>query len=697
MMKRFYIILAAAWLLAIPATAQQHPHCGTDEMVSHLLQTDPNAAARLENTWHLIDEYIAGNAGRSGEVYPVLTVPVVFHVIHSGQPVGTGANIADTQMISQIAVLNECYRKRNADTALVPQWFKDRVADLQIEFVLAVTDPNGNPTSGITRHQYNTINDFNLQVKPATQWDPYRYLNFWTTFLGSTLLGYATPPGLFPIDQDGVVVDYRYVGRAPANPFVTDYPLGKTAVHEVGHWLGLFHTFQDSCTGNTAATCTIGGDRICDTPASKEASFGSPSLNQNTCTDSPVDDPDMWMNYMDYADDDNTHMFTYGQRDVMRAVLNTSRVGILSSLGGTNLNNTFSYTGKVVDAATNAGIPLATVYLDGAQDYEVVTDANGFFYVNNMYTGYYDIYAGKWGYMTTAYSYHTYMSNAFAQIDIPIEGHHYYDDFMMNFNWTTSNTASGGFWVRNIPLGTNNQGEPANPMMDANSDFGIKAWVTGNAVGAVGFDDVDNGTVQLVSPQFDVQTFSDPYIRYNRWFYNGPQSGSTPDDVMTFKLNNGSATVTLETVNGTTGNTNRWIEKEWRIADYIAPSASMRLIVEVSDANGSNANITEGGLDRFEVLEQAQLGVNTPAYNIGARLYPNPGKNQITIDYTLPETAEATLYIYNILGEAVIASNMGEVGRGMYNLDVNHLPGGTYFAKIKTIGGEKNIKFLLIK
>jgi hypothetical protein len=697
MMKRLYTLFALGILFSLSAAAQQPEHCGTDRLISTMLQNDPGAKARLDHMWELVDEYVQSDAGRDGDRYNIITIPVVFHVIHSGQAIGNGANIADTQMISQIAVLNECYRKRNADTALVPNWFKDRIADTRIEFTLAVTDPDGNPTTGITRHLYANTSNFDVQIKPATIWDATRYLNVWTTFLGNTLLGYATPWGLYPIDQDGVVLDYRYVGRAPANPFVTDYPLGKTAVHEVGHWLGLFHTFQDSCTGNTAATCNIGGDRVCDTPAEKEATFGSPSLNQNTCTDSPVDDPDMWMNYMDYSNDENTQMFTHGQTVVMRAVLNTSRVSILSSLGGTDLTTTYVYGGRVIDANTSAPVVNARVLFDGAQDYEVTTDGNGEFFVTNMYEGYYDIYAGKWGYMTNLYASHMYMTGSTANVDIPVKPHHYYDDFIMNFGWTTSNTAGTGLWTRAIPLGTFNGGDRANVAMDCDNDFGIRSWVTGNNAGAVSVDDVDNGSAILYSPSFDLSGYASPYLRYTRYFYNGQQGGSNPDDFMSFKLNNGTQTVSLENVLGTDGNTNNWIQREWKISDYITPTGDMRLIVEVNDATASNNNITEGGFDRFEVLEEGQLAVEAPEYNVFARLYPNPTRGMITIEYTLPESAATDISIYNMIGEQVLTADAGNSVRGVQYFDVNSLAAGTYFAKIKTAGGEKNIKFLIVK
>ena len=380
-----YFSFLCLFLYAFSITqAQQNEHCGTDRVLRNYLQNNPAAQQRFQQALQQVDDYrFSTKADGSRSV--IITIPVVFHVIHSGQAVGVGLNISDAQIQSQIDVLNECYRKRNADTALVPNWFKDRIADIEVEFCLARRDPSGNPTTGITRHNIpNASTNFDQNVKPSTQWNPLNYLNVWTTVLNGQILGYATFPNSGPLNEDGVVIDYRYLGKAPANPFPSSYTLGKTCVHEVGHWLGLFHTFQDSCSGTDPLTCGLFGDRVCDTPPTKEANYGSPSLNQNTCTETPVDELDMWMDYMDYTNDENLQMFTTGQKDVMRAVLNTSRLGIQFSLGCIDTTVAFTLTGTVVDEATNAGVSGAKVLLDGQNDYEVSADDNGNFSISGV-------------------------------------------------------------------------------------------------------------------------------------------------------------------------------------------------------------------------------------------------------------------------------------------------------------------------
>ena len=684
-------------LFGLSLSAQAPELCGTDKLLHDFFLNDPNAAQKFQQTRNEILDYLNTNAARSDRNV-IVTIPVVFHVIHSGQAIGTGLNITAAQIQSQIAVLNECYRLRNSDTTAIPSWFQGRQADIMIEFCLAQFDTAGNPSTGITRHNISNTTNFDTDVKPSTQWNPHQYLNIWTTNLGNTLLGYATPPGLFPWNQDGVVLDYRHVGKTPDNPYPSTQDLGRTGVHEVGHWLGLFHTFQDSCAGMNPQTCNLQGDFICDTPPEKEATFGQPNLLQNTCHETPVDENDMWMNYMDYANDDQMHLFTQDQRDVIRATLATSRLSIQSSMGCTNGLNVFSFSGHVIDAATSAPVANAKVLFDGQEDFETTTDNNGNFTVSNLLDGFYDVYAGKWGYMTNQFAVHSAFSSGSASITIPIENHHYYDDFLFDYSWTKSATSSGGFWVRDIPVGTFYQGEAANPELDANDDYGLKCFMTGNGGGSGTTDDIDNGTVTLISPLFDLTGFTDPYLRYERWFYDGSQSSNTPDDNITFKINNGSGTVMIENTDASLAPTNKWTQKIFRLSDYTTFSNNMRLIIDASDATSSNPNIVEAGLDKFEIKEGVFSSINDPENEtLQVRVYPNPSNGLVTVKYAAATEENVSLKVVNMLGEEVVSKEIPTTAYGRISLDLGGYSNGIYFITLKTQHSEKTLKFSLLR
>ena len=302
----------------------------------------------------LIDEYncISNTNCASLEVElwyiprPVITIPVVVHVMYyQSDALGTGTNISDAQIQSQIDVLNEDFRRLNSNIYSVPAAFRGISADPLIQFCLAQQDPNGNFTTGINRYPVSgfiepTTDYIDENYKPTTIWDRNKYLNIWSCDIsnsGNQILGYAQFPGepisaAFPNPEltDGVVVLYSTFGLSGSN---LNYNLGKNCTHEIGHWLNLKHIWGDEpgCDAD---------DSVIDTPPQ---SFDSNSrmIFPNICPSFPVLNdacsPNypgiMFMNYMDYAFDQCKSMFTYGQSDRMDAALFNQRAGLLTSPG----------------------------------------------------------------------------------------------------------------------------------------------------------------------------------------------------------------------------------------------------------------------------------------------------------------------------------------------------------------------------
>ena len=251
----------------------------------------------------------------------LVSLPVVVHVVHKRAE----ENISDAQISSQIAALNRDYRAKNADARHVPGVWKGLVADPRIEFGLATTDPRGGATSGITRTE-TTRDSFGSgdSVKTeagggASGWPSDRYLNLWVCNLADGLLGYAQFPG-GPARTDGVVIGYTAFGTkgAAAKPF----NLGRTATHEIGHWLNLRHIWGDrsDCSGT---------DQVADTPKAQGPNHGKPEFPHLSCGNGP--NGDMYMNYMDYVDDDTMVMFTPGQAARMNATLAGPRKKLLGA------------------------------------------------------------------------------------------------------------------------------------------------------------------------------------------------------------------------------------------------------------------------------------------------------------------------------------------------------------------------------
>jgi hypothetical protein len=308
--------------------------CATDEYEQYLQENDPKRATSQEfENWlqPLIVKYKEQQA-LSSESGGIIYIPVVVHVIHNGDAYGASENITDEQVQSQMTVMTQDFRRMAGS----PGFNNNAVgADTQIEFVLAKVDPNGNPTNGIDRvnlcqASWSTT-DINTIVKPTTIWDPTLYMNMWSvTFTDATLLGYAQFPsasGLGGLNAnggsattDGVVAGFSFFGSSALSTgnFQAPYDRGRTMTHEVGHFLGLLHTFQGGCgTGNT----NFSGDYCSDTPGVGTPNYGCVA-NTDSCTSVPGND--MIENYMDYTDDLCMNIFTQVQRDRIAAVMTNS-------------------------------------------------------------------------------------------------------------------------------------------------------------------------------------------------------------------------------------------------------------------------------------------------------------------------------------------------------------------------------------
>ncbi len=353
MRAEFALLFALLTLLTASAHAQ-HRSCSAHEIHARKMASDTQYAAShraLEDyTVRYLDEYLLRNeaANKTG----LITVPVVFHIISNGEPVGTGANIADAQILSQLQVLNEDMRRTNPDAVNTPARFQGVAADCQVEFCIALQDPQGVPALGINRINGGQP-DWDVQqienLKPTLAWDPNRYLNIYVLdlFTRTGALGFATFP-VSPVPlNDGIVCDFRTVGRFPANPFNNffngSFNLGRTATHEIGHWLNCFHIWGDD--GNLC----IGSDNVGDTPNQAGPTPGCPQGGNVifSCNNAP--NGNMFMNYLDLTDDACMNMYSLGQKVRMDATFDFIRTGFLNS---TRCDRLFTTTNITAVAAT---------------------------------------------------------------------------------------------------------------------------------------------------------------------------------------------------------------------------------------------------------------------------------------------------------------------------------------------------------
>ena len=289
--------------------------CGSMEAHFRLLECDPGMRERRGEIHAATSKLISKGIKKKGPV----TIPVVVHVVYKT----TAENISDAQVQSQIDALNRDYSAVNPDKNNCPPVWGGLIQDSLIRFALATKDPQGKATNGITRTKtksasFTTTDEVKRKATGgADAWPTNKYLNLWVCTLGGGLLGYAQFPG-GPPATDGVAILNTAFGTtgSAAAPF----NLGRTATHEIGHWLNLNHIWGDrsDCSGT---------DHVSDTPNAQHPNYNAPKFPHISCGNGP--NGDMFVNYMDYVDDRIMVMFTSGQIARMQATL----AGPRSSIG----------------------------------------------------------------------------------------------------------------------------------------------------------------------------------------------------------------------------------------------------------------------------------------------------------------------------------------------------------------------------
>ncbi len=259
--------------------------------------------------------------------------------------------------------------------------------------------------------------------------------------------------------------------------------------------------------------------------------------------------------------------------------------------------SSMTVTGQVVRSADGMAVAGAQVQFDGPfGTFTAVADANGNFSISNLFIGNYEVVAGAWGYLHE----HIADLNVNPGMTLPLvitleKG--YQDDFVLDLGWTESHTAATGAWVRDVPVLTTYNGQAANPGEDVPFDIGNACYVTGNGGGGAGNDDVDNGTVTLISPTMDLSTYAQPVLKYSTWFFNDG-GNNQPNDTLKVFITNGTDTVLLEAISNSLSAWNP--PSEFNLSDFITLTDQMHLIFQTSDLPGSG-HIVEAAVDAFLV------------------------------------------------------------------------------------------------
>lgn len=680
--------------------------CGTMDHEHMLEMQNPNHKQNRDLVEQQIANYIA-NQKINPTTQAVMTIPVVFHVVYQNST----ENIPDSRLTDQLAALNDDYRKLNSDWTSTPATWQSLVADCEVNFCLATLDPNGNPTTGITRTS-TTDNSFSTddQIKYTSQggkdaWDRNQYLNIWVGDLGGGLLGYAQFPG-GPAATDGVVLHYLYTGTTGAQP---PYNLGRTATHEVGHWLGLYHIWGDD--GNA---CT-GSDLVSDTPnqASENYQCWSPgTVRTDAC--SPSAPGFMWMNYMDYTDDACMYMFTNGQKTRITATLNGPRLSLQSSNGcGTQQAldaGIISIVSPVGNVCATTFAPIVTLRNFGSTTLTSVTityqvdgnPASNYNWTGSLASG------GQTNVtlpnITTTAGTHTLtmctnapnsgtdgntgndcttgiISVSTGGTPLPyVQG--FESTTFVPTGWTLYNPDNSITWERTT----------------AASKTGVaSAWIDNwNYLGGNGQQDemilMPLNLSSVLNPQL---TFEVAYV-----YWTVPYQYSDTLEILIStdcgvtwttiyqKWGNQLMTATPLSSNsvGWVPNNTEWRKETVSLSTYQSATNAIFKFRNVTDYE-DNLYIDDINIDNQSGISEIDLGslVN---------IYPNPSSGSVNVSVSLPSEDDISIIVYDVLGKLLLNSRDRSKG-GIYTMNLSGFDAGVYFIEIKAGNNTVTRKIIL--
>lgn len=615
-------------------------------------------------------------------------IPVVVHVIHNG-----GAeNITDAQIQSQIQVLNEDFRKISGTNG------DGNGVDTKIQFCLARKNPEGRCCNGIVRIKSDLTNHQNYErasLARLSSWDPSRYLNIYIVkTMQSGTLGYASYPGS-PLDQDGVVVRHNAFGTL--GTALPPNNLGRTTTHELGHWFGLYHTFNDSC-GNDAC---MDGDHVCDTPPVAEPNYGCPD-SVNSCHNDFPDLYDLHQNYMDYTDDNCKNQFTEGQAARMQATLENIRIQIWNA---GNLMATGCDTGYIIPASCT---PIAD-FVTSTQ--EICTGGSVYFMSRSLNND----TAWKWyfegGIDSISHLQNptvTYQSPGSFAVKLVVQSPEGTDSILRTDYITVNERVSGiqQSWGENFE----NDNFPANGLSIDNPDNGITwertmdAAYEGNA--SVRIQNLVNTNYgqsdALLLPRIDFTSLPTPIKLGFKWAYARSDANYSDELIVVvsdncgidwtqkfYRTGNGLATGPTQTTLFLPDST------QWKTAnvDLSAYSISDHVDIKI-------VNVTDGGNALYiDSLKLGEFDFNTIPSSIkklerqvNVFLYPNPSQNSIIIRTEKTDQRITEIQIKNLTGEKVL--HVLNLNTTQTIINTTDLPGGLYIVTIKLDDNYSMLKFI---
>ena len=634
-MKRTMLLLMAVISFANLSFAQRV--CGTDEHLHDQLQKDPGLQDQMEAIENFTNNYLANNPAGDRTV---VTIPVVFHVVWNVN--SPAQNISDAQIASQLTVLNDDFRKLNADWPSTPAEFLGLVADSEVNFCMAQRDPNGNATTGIERKS-STVTSWgtNDNVKFASSggfnaWPASAYLNIWVCNIGGGILGYAQFPG-GSASTDGVVLGYQYTGTI--GTATAPFHLGRTATHEVGHWLNLRHIWGDANCGN---------DQVADTPIHTNSNGGCPAYPTNS-TCGGTSHAMMTMNYMDYTNDACMYMFSTGQKNRMQAVLAAggARSSLTTSLGCTPPSTGGScgtVTGLSAGSITTTSASLSWGSVSGATNYNL-----------QWKLGSSSTWTTVSGITATSYALSGLSAGTAYNFQVQANCGGTTGTYSAAATFTTTTSGGGGCSETNEPNNTRNTataitvGTAKTSQISTASDKDY--WKFGNTSAQRNI----KVNLSTLPADYDLKVYRSSTL------IGTSQNTGTTDEQLIFNNATVSSNYTayIYGYNGAFSNTQCYT-----------------LLVQISSTAWRNDGSTNGNVDEILVeipVEGAQFG-----------LFPNPAADQVTIELPTEKDGTASVSILDITGKSVASQARSiEKGDNQFTFQLGEMVDGLYFVQVR--------------
>ncbi len=704
---RKLLLLLIAGTIFLQTSYAQTDRCGTVEHEAILKAKYPGYEQKRADIEDFTAKYIQKKqslpTAKTEGGGLIVRIPVVFHVVYKT----AAQNIADDLLLQQLDILNADFRRLNADTTDTPAAFADVAADLGIEFCLAQIDPDGNPTTGILRVS-TTVSSFTTDdnVKFTADggddaWPADSYLNFWVCNLGASLLGYAQFPG-GPDATDGVVIHYNHVGYNDAG---YPYHLGRTATHEVGHWLNLRHIWGDdtNCTGT---------DLVADTPNQKVNTWGCPSYPETDMC-SPDAPGIMFQNYMDYTDDPCMNMFTEGQKN---------RSSALFELGGTrySLVNSEGCGLQPYDAQSLAALPGGTI-CNLTFSPSVTIKNHG----TELLTSVDIVYTIDGGAPSTYNWTGSLLTGSTEEVTLPsittTEGEHELEATLENPNGfvdadETDNTSTTTFIVSlsSLPLPLTQGFEPTGFPYDgytiSNPDL-YYTWERTNDAASLGtysiyMDHFNNDAIgsvdDFVIPAYDISGLATISFTFDVGYALYTASGAYSDTLEVLASDDCGETWTivykkanpdLQTAPPETSSFEP-ADDEWRnesidLTDYLGSEQLFIMFRTISDYENNlfidNINLNDGQV----------TGINDISNDFNIVVYPTPASDLMHVRYNLDNAAKCDLVIYDMLGKVVYAEKIGGAkGINVTTVPVGDLGAGYYRVKVSNEKENASVPFI---